>query len=392
MHIVYLNSWYAPYGKGGSERSVQVIGETLAARGHRIDVITCAPEKGIEYETRNGVNIVRLPTPNLFSVAEQKDHHLVKRLAWRLIDDVNLLAARQINDALGDLAPQVVHTNCLYGFSPLSLLLTKRPDTKYVHTPRDYYLGCWRASMFRAGRPCSYQCRSCAILTAPRRFGVGRSDGYVFVSQYSRQVHQGFFAHFEKSPNAVIYNPIAKVPGSKRPRPADRPLTLGFIGQLSPHKGADLFVDTINADPGLRGVVAGAGPEPFVTALKARADPQRLQFRGFISPGELFEQIDALVVPSRWNEPFGRVVIEAMSFGLPVLGANKGGIPELIEPGKTGELFDPESPDNLKEAIARLAGTDFATLSANAVSYARRFDPAYIASQYERFYESLVGT
>jgi glycosyltransferase involved in cell wall biosynthesis len=56
------------------------------------------------------------------------------------------------------------------------------------------------------------------------------------------------------------------------------------------------------------------------------------------------------VVPSIWNEPFGRVTVEAYSRGVPVVGANTGGIPEVIEP-RSNLLFDMEQPHTLIETI-----------------------------------------
>jgi len=392
MKLVLINSWYAPFGKGGSERSVQAVAEALVQRGHQVSVITSAVSSKPETEVLNGVDIYRLPNVNLYSIATQPDVNIVKRIAWRIVDDVNIVSARRVNALIERLDPDIVQTNCLYGFSPFVAAVRTNQRTKYIHTPRDYYLGCWRASMFRGNERCATPCRSCTILTASRRNGVAHSDAYLFISDFSRSVHDMIFEAGRDRPQQVVYNPIAPpaIPASPRAGYLGKQLTLGFIGRLSPHKGADLFVETITADTSLRGVVAGDGKGEFIAQLKAAADPDRIDFRGFVPPAELLARIDALVVPSRWDEPFGRVVIEAMGHGVPVIGAQIGGIPELIQPGVTGELFDPADAGSLDRAIASFRGRDIAVMSKNAIAFAENFRPAKIAESYERFFIAVL--
>jgi len=62
---------------------------------------------------------------------------------------------------------------------------------------------------------------------------------------------------------------------------------------------------------------------------------------------------DLVVVPSREPEPFGRVAIEAMSFGVPVIAANHGGLSEIVEDGRSGYLFEPNSADSLAQALEK---------------------------------------
>jgi glycosyltransferase involved in cell wall biosynthesis len=65
------------------------------------------------------------------------------------------------------------------------------------------------------------------------------------------------------------------------------------------------------------------------------------------------------VVPSEWyeNNPFS--VIEPLCLGTPVLGANVGGIPELIEPGKSGELFEMGNAEDLEAKLRRMLAGDY---------------------------------
>jgi len=72
-----------------------------------------------------------------------------------------------------------------------------------------------------------------------------------------------------------------------------------------------------------------------------------------VRPEDFLPEIDVLVVPSVWDEPLPTVVVEAFTHGVPVIGSRRGGIPELIEDGRTGLLFDPAQPGSLEAALGR---------------------------------------
>lgn len=150
-----------------------------------------------------------------------------------------------------------------------------------------------------------------------------------------------------------------KVPDSQRFR-------VGYIGRLSAGKGfhelleafallrkrelpiellvAGSFVDE-PYERRIRGIIQREGLADSVTFLGYQAD---------LSP--VYELLDLLVVPSV-NEPFGRVVIEAMANGVPCIGANAGGIPEIIDNHDTGWLYPPGDIYALAGMIEELTGT-----------------------------------
>ena len=107
--------------------------------------------------------------------------------------------------------------------------------------------------------------------------------------------------------------------------------------------------------PGSRLVIAGEGPlrqSPESTAGTA------VEFRGFIdSDGReaFFAEIDCLVVPSEWKDPAPLVVNEARARGVPVIGADIGGIPEIEAPGCAPLLFPSGDTDALAQRLATFA-------------------------------------
>lgn len=125
---------------------------------------------------------------------------------------------------------------------------------------------------------------------------------------------------------------------------------VGYIGRLSEGKGFHELLDAVielkQRDITVEVVVAGNFVDEAYkariedTIRKARLE-EEIHFLGYqedLVP--LYEIIDVLVVPS-YNEPFGRVVIEAMAQGIPCIANNSGGIPEIIDQGMTGLLYPP---------------------------------------------------
>lgn len=70
---------------------------------------------------------------------------------------------------------------------------------------------------------------------------------------------------------------------------------------------------------------------------------------------DVYASSDIVVVPSRWQEPLGLIAIEAAACGKPVVATRVGGLPEIIEDGRTGFLVEPEAPEQLGTCVTRLA-------------------------------------
>ena len=122
---------------------------------------------------------------------------------------------------------------------------------------------------------------------------------------------------------------------------AERPYDLAFLGRLVSDKGCDLLLDAM-ARLGRQGLhprllVIGKGPEAANLHLQAQSLglASRVEFAGALSGDALASRLNEariLVVPSRWNEPFGIVALEGIACGLAVVGSGGGGLPEAIGP------------------------------------------------------------
>jgi glycosyltransferase involved in cell wall biosynthesis len=130
-----------------------------------------------------------------------------------------------------------------------------------------------------------------------------------------------------------------------------------FLGRLNKVKGIKYLIDAvrdINDCPEL--VIAGSGSEE--AGLKARAQGLNVKFAGRIpDAGDLYMQGRFFVLPSL-SEGLPQVILEAMSFGLPVIATRVGGIPDVIEHGRTGFLVEPGDSEDIRKHMEILLGDE----------------------------------
>ena len=139
-------------------------------------------------------------------------------------------------------------------------------------------------------------------------------------------------------------------------------------------------------------LIAGEGDEHYVRSLRDMAKDKQVQFLCRKTPEEFYPLLDMLVVPSLWHEPFARVVIEAYSYGVPVVASNRGGQPEAVEHNVTGFLFDPARPEALQALLIELVHDGLpAELARNARARAELFSSANVCSRYEAVYGSAIA-
>lgn len=148
----------------------------------------------------------------------------------------------------------------------------------------------------------------------------------------------------------------------KEPRPHDPLFTLGYVGRLADEKGLDTLLwalTSLSADVRLR--LVGDGPARYRLELLAKelGVYERVAFLPPVPHEELsqiYHEFDALVLPSKttpnWQEQFGRVLIESMACGTPVIGSDSGAIPDVI--GDAGLIFPETNAHALADKIMLL--------------------------------------
>lgn len=149
-------------------------------------------------------------------------------------------------------------------------------------------------------------------------------------------------------PIRVIYNGVAG-PGREMNRTGSAPPTIGCVGRIAKEKGQREFLAAAGeiwaAVPNARFLIAGAAlfgdraAESYERAVRLAGAGMPVEFTGWVDDVySVMSRLDLLIVPSVWDEPNPRVILEAFAAGVPVLALRTGGIPEIIEDGGTGFL------------------------------------------------------
>jgi glycosyltransferase involved in cell wall biosynthesis len=177
------------------------------------------------------------------------------------------------------------------------------------------------------------------------------------------------------------------------------------LGRLTPWKGhrtlLQAFARVAEQRPGARLLVVGEvafwadeyGEELHALAGRLGLDG-RVIWAGFRADvPELLRLCQVLVLPSR-NEPFGRVLIEAMATAKPVIATNSGGAPEIVVPEETGLLVPPEDAEALARALLQLLGDADLRQRLGRAGLARareRFDVRRVVEQVQGTYREMLG-
>jgi glycosyltransferase involved in cell wall biosynthesis len=188
--------------------------------------------------------------------------------------------------------------------------------------------------------------------------------------------------------------------GGSRSDPGERPFRLLFVGRLRFLKGVDVALTALRVlrDRGLRArlTVVGEGPEQHRLEAEARAlgVADWVAFEGWVGWEALVEHYRAahvLIHPSR-NEGFGKVLLEALTFGLPVVASDVGVSRVLLDPPRCGALVRPGDAGELASAIFELASEPdrLRLMSKNARSQAGTLTLDHLEARYREFVRSHV--
>ncbi|SDZ24659.1 Glycosyltransferase involved in cell wall bisynthesis [Micromonospora pattaloongensis] len=283
---------------------------------------------------------------------------------------------RGLAAVLADFRPDVVHLHNVYHqLSPSVLAAARAAGVPCVLTLHDYKLACPSYQLLDRGAVCD-ACVTGGPLMAVRRGckgGLGASALLAIESWLHRtlRAYDGVAAFVSPSrflagvmrragvfPDRMHVLPhfadVAALPVKVAPGGG-----VVYAGRLAPEKGVDTLIDAVAALPaGVPVDVAGDGPAR--AALEERASrraPGRIRFHGRLDKPRLHELVRSaavVAVPSRWHENQPMAVLEAFGCGVPVVGTDLGGLPELITPGVDGEIVPADDPAALGAALARL--------------------------------------
>ncbi len=282
-----------------------------------------------------------------------------------------------IEAVLKDFRPDVVHLHNIYHqLSPSVLRPLERAGIPSVMTLHDYKLACPTYQFLDHGRLCeacvgghfyhaaTHRCKdgslAASVLAAVESYAHGITRAYAPVHLFiapsrflaGKMKEAGVFPDRMRLLNHFVDSaPIAvkKNPGGP----------FVFAGRLSSEKGVDVLIRAAGRAPGVNVDVLGDGPaRPELEQLAADVAPGRVRFHGRVGKPAVHEAMrsaTAVVVPSRWHENQPMTILEAFACGVPVVGTDLGGIPELVSDGENGFTCAADDPVALADKMHELA-------------------------------------
>lgn len=393
MKIVMINSLYTPHIVGGAEISTQILAESLASYAE-VHVLTTGGQPrndGVRTEEINGVLVHRLPHANLYWIGDARKRGVLKRSARRLIDQHNPAQIRAVRDLVGSLAPDVVHTHNLSGFGASVWKACADQEVPVVHTLRDYSLLSPVSSPL--ANPVLSRFYSHLSRSASRQVSavVGISSHIL-----NRHLEAGLFP--DADPHVIPNGVIGDIGGA--PKDFERkPLRIGCFGRVEPEKGVrELIAAIVGLPRSMIESVTICGEGSLRSELESQwRHDERFRFTGQLKPEEARERmagVDVTFVPSLWEEPFGRVIIESYQAGTPVYASAVGGIPDVVlDPERS--LFAPGSPAAIQDKMIEyyaMTAEEKRELQAQVLRHSRRFSSSALGGRHLELYERTRST
>lgn len=404
MRILLTHNNYSV--QGGAEVFFHEIGRLLVANGHEVAQFSCA-EDGLE-----APHACYYPTVEHFA-----DGGLLKKVMRvpRII--YNRDARASMARLIEDFQPDLVHAFGIYGrLTPAILDAARIAKVPTVLSCNDYKHICPNYKLFHHGQLCE-DCKGGHFYNVLRNRCCHDSLSISAVSMIEAYVHDKFDL-WRKNVDCFLFASqfmAAKTEefwGKRRVEidflrnPFDAkahhvPLNVGdyilYFGRLIDEKGVQVLVEAARRAPDIQVVIVGDGPD-YAALCKAVEMLANVRLVGPAWGNTLKTWLHgarAVVVPSLWHENFPYVILQAFAAGTPVIGADRGGIPELVSDGPHGWLFDPLDTGELCSVLMHVAGLpdgEILRMGAATQQYvAKQFNDAAIYSQLEHTYRKVTN-
>jgi glycosyltransferase involved in cell wall biosynthesis len=374
VRILFLTNFYPPHELGGQGRSCQQVVDGLGQRGHDTLVLTSMNGTDNKPVNKGGVSRYLYLEMDLSPLR----HSLIFFTRRKERERHNL---QTLENAIGQFQPDVIFIWGMWNLSRrLPALAEAQCPGRVVYRFAEYWPTLpsqhefyWQAP----GRTLISRLMkgilgtlALAMLSREERPPTLKFENAICVSAATRNALVEAGVPLTK---ARIIHTGLDLEQYLNDAPSESPrvtgeLNLLYAGRLSADKGLDTAIEAMNHLVHEHGVsdvklaIAGSGSADYENHLRQSVAQYNLEswvsFLGWIPHEEmpqLMRQFDTLIMPSKWPEPFARIVLEGMVSGLVVVATPNGGTAEIIRDGENGLLFTAEDSQALAQKVVLLA-------------------------------------
>ncbi len=447
MKILQVSHGFPPKEKAGVELYTFYLSKELSARGHRVSVF-CREEDPEREEfssfsdEMDGLRVTRVIN-NLTRIPDS-----------RILYD-NPFFDQAFSDLLRQEKPDLVHFQHIIALSGNLIRIAKGQGYPVILTLHDFFILCHRIQLLkRDGSLCpgpryGLECVSCLddmVVDKPRdvrtRFFLKVKDKLPFPvikwtkrfflpprflntkgyevfhryrymyeilkgcdlvltpSQFVRDYFLRYYASMRPKIKALSLG-IPPLKGQCQTKTLDQRIRFCYLGNVLPFKGIHILMKAFKTlPPGKATLTIYGGRKPwngtyaYYDDLKSEGQGLAVDFRGEYQRENLSEVLkdqDVVILPSIWPETFSLVIREANLMGLPVIASRIGAIPEAVEEGVNGFLFEPGNGEELRRAMLRfIEDPELARKMATPMPKVKFMEEH--AMELEGIYREIIGT
>jgi len=365
MKILIANKFYYP--RGGDCVYTLHLESLLKRKGHDVAVFAMQ-------DRQNQYNAFKQYFPSEVSYSPDDRKNLMK-IIFRPLGSMEV--KRKFKALIKDFKPDVVHLNNIHThLSPVLAEIAHKKHIRVVWTLHDYKLVCPRYDCMRNGKACSlcysnkynvlkHKCMKNSLFASALAYLEAvkwnkkklekYTDTFICPSEFmkSQMLAGGFREDKLKVLNNFIFSKKNKLINCEREN------YYCFLGRISEEKGIETLLQVAQQMPyNLK--IAGKGP--LFDDLQSRYASDKIEFLGYLNRKDIKSLIGNArfsVIPSECFENNPLSGIESLCSGTPVLGANIGGIPELINKNSDGLIFESGNKEDLKNKIEEMYNSTF---------------------------------
>ncbi len=363
MRILYIHEYFTDTQKNGANIVAFNSYNAMKKAGHEV----------FFYAMQNPPYLYKQPFENLFPPSHITKGGIINSVKYRLNSVYNHTARRNLEKLLDEIKPDIVHVHSLLELSPSVLIAIKKKNIPYVMTVHDGGFACpVMGTKYNLCQLCASDILNCLKHKCSRNNYL--CSLYVMLKFYiSKIINKKYYANCYITPSNALKNYIDScfniqniecVPNSLdnvfesvSPNYGNDGYFL-YVGGLLDIKGVNILLNAVKMLPrNINFHIAGGGKdENKYKDFIFKNSLTNVKLLGKLNREELIKEYQnciAVIVPSNLFEIFGMINIEAFINGKPVIASRIGGIPEIVDDGINGLLFNPGDETQLKECILK---------------------------------------